>query len=422
VIAVASGKGGVGKTNLTANLAVALAHHGLRVWVLDADLGLANLDLVLGVRTTHTLESVLRGERRLADVVARDRRAFACCRRRAASAELTALSAAQQLQILDEIDALDGEVDVLLIDVAAGLSSNVLYFAAAASETLVVTTPEPTAIADAYALVKVLSTRWGRTTFPVVVNMAATPIDADAASSGSQASRASSSRCVSSSRLDPGGRRRAARGARTDAARHDGARLAGGRAIAALADRLGAGTPVCRPAASSSSSAPARRGGRLSMASTGYTDLGARQGADADRRGAPTTAAAGNREEILRRYLPLVRRVVQRLAVRKPPHIELDDPRLVGHRRSARRDREVRSEEGGALLDVRAVPHSGRHPRSPALARLGAAQRPPEGGAHREGLARARGSARPAATEEEIATELDLTLAQYQELLGKVGR
>jgi flagellar biosynthesis protein FlhG len=181
VIAVASGKGGVGKTNLTANLAVALAHHGLRVWVLDADLGLANLDLVLGVQATHTLESVLRGERRLAEVVTEGPAGVRLLPAARGVAELTALTAAQQLQVLDEIDALEGEVDVLLIDVAAGLSSNVLYFAAAASETLVVTTPEPTAIADAYALVKVLSTRWGRTTFPIVVNMAVTPIDADAA-------------------------------------------------------------------------------------------------------------------------------------------------------------------------------------------------------------------------------------------------
>jgi flagellar biosynthesis protein FlhG len=181
VIAIASGKGGVGKTNLTANLAVALAHHGTRVWVLDADLGLANLDLVLGVRATHTLESVLLGERRLAEVVTEGPAGVRLLPAARGVAELTALTPTQQLQVLDEIDALDGQVDVLLIDVATGLSSNVLYFAAAAGETLVVMTPEPTAIADAYALVKVLATRWGRTTFPVVVNMAATPIDADAA-------------------------------------------------------------------------------------------------------------------------------------------------------------------------------------------------------------------------------------------------
>jgi flagellar biosynthesis protein FlhG len=181
VLAVASGKGGVGKTNVTANLAVALAQRGARVWVLDADLGLANLDMVYGVRPAHTLEDVLRGDRRLADVVAEGPAGVRLVPAASGMAELTALTPAQQLRMLEEVDALDGELDVLLIDVAAGISSNVLYFAAAATETLVVTTPEPTAIADAYALVKLLATRWGRRTFPVLVNMASNAADAAAA-------------------------------------------------------------------------------------------------------------------------------------------------------------------------------------------------------------------------------------------------
>jgi flagellar biosynthesis protein FlhG len=181
VIAVASGKGGVGKTNLTANLAVALARRGLRVWVLDADLGLANMDVVYGVRPAHTLEHVLRGEKRLRDIVAEGPAGVRLVPAASGVAALTALTPAQQLHVLDEVDALDGELDVLLIDVAPGISSNVLYFAAAATETLVVTTPEPTAIADAYALIKVLATRWGRHDFPVLVNMAETAADAAAA-------------------------------------------------------------------------------------------------------------------------------------------------------------------------------------------------------------------------------------------------
>lgn len=181
VIAVASGKGGVGKTNVTANLAVLLARRGLRVWVLDADLGLANLDLVYGVRPAHTLESVLRGERRLADVVTEGPAGVRLLPAASGVAEMAALTPAQQLHMVEEIDALEGSLDVLLIDVAAGISSNVLYFAAAATETLVVTTPEPTAIADAYALVKVLATRWERRTFSVLVNMAGSAADAEAA-------------------------------------------------------------------------------------------------------------------------------------------------------------------------------------------------------------------------------------------------
>ena len=181
VIAVASGKGGVGKTNLTANLAVALARRGLRVWVLDADLGLANMDVVYGIRPTHTLEHVLRGEKRLVDIVADGPAGVRLVPAASGVAALTALTPAQQLHVLDEVDALEGDLDVLLIDVAPGIVSNVLYFAAAATETVVVTTPEPTAIADAYALIKVLATRWGRHGFPVLVNMAESAADATAA-------------------------------------------------------------------------------------------------------------------------------------------------------------------------------------------------------------------------------------------------
>ena len=181
VIAVASGKGGVGKTNLTANLAVMLARRGLRVWVLDADLGLANLDVVYGVTPTRSLLDVLRGPQRLADVVIDGPAGVRLLPAASGVAELTALTAAEQLAVLEEVDALEDALDVLLIDVAAGISSNVLYFAAAATETLVVVTPEPTAITDAYALVKVLATRWDRREFPVVVNMATSARDAEEA-------------------------------------------------------------------------------------------------------------------------------------------------------------------------------------------------------------------------------------------------
>ena len=248
VVAVASGKGGVGKTNVTANLAVTLARRGTRVWVLDADLGLANVDLVYGVRPAHTIEAVLRGERRLSEVVVDGPAGVRLVAAASGTAELTALSPAQQLCILDEVDALDGELDVLLIDVAAGISSNVLYFAAAASETLVVTTPEPTAVADAYALIKTLATRWERRTFPVLVNMAASAADAEA----TFARLAAVAQRFLSVRLDFAGWvpfddavPRAVRAHTPFVLASPGAPAA--HAIAALADRLGRGADPAVP-------------------------------------------------------------------------------------------------------------------------------------------------------------------------------
>ena len=180
-IAVTSGKGGVGKSNVAANLAVALAHRGQRVCVLDADVGLANLDVLYGLEPREGVQHVLRGERTLADVMVEGPAGVRLIPGASGLAELTALSASQQLCLLDAVDALEGTLDVLLVDTAAGVSSNVLFFAGAAAEVLVVITPEPTSIADAYAVVKLLAARHGQRLFQVVVNMAAGVADAHAA-------------------------------------------------------------------------------------------------------------------------------------------------------------------------------------------------------------------------------------------------
>jgi flagellar biosynthesis protein FlhG len=173
VIAVTGGKGGVGKTTVVTNLAVALARRGARVMVLDADLGLANVDVLLGLNPTYTLQHVLLGERSITEVAVTGPAGVQIVPAATGIEELTHLGVEERLLLLEQVDALDGAFDILLIDTAAGISSNVLYFNSAAHDVLVVVTPEPTAITDAYALMKVLATRHGLERFSLLVNQAA---------------------------------------------------------------------------------------------------------------------------------------------------------------------------------------------------------------------------------------------------------
>ncbi len=172
VIAVTSGKGGVGKTNVVANLAIALASSGKRVLMMDADLGLGNLDVLLGVVPRFTLEHVFSGERHLSEVMVAGPEGVMILPSSSGIQDLTVLTPDQQLLLVDELDRLALDVDYLLIDTGAGISSNVTYFAVAAQQILVVVSPEPTAITDAYALMKVLSTRYGEKYFRLLVNRA----------------------------------------------------------------------------------------------------------------------------------------------------------------------------------------------------------------------------------------------------------
>jgi flagellar biosynthesis protein FlhG len=178
VIAVTSGKGGVGKTNIVANLAIAFSKQGKSVLVLDADLGLGNIDVLLGLAPQYSLEHVILGEKSLSEVIFDGPAGIKILPTGSGVEELTALTPEQKLVLLSEFDRLENSLDIFLIDTGAGISSNVLYFSTMAEEIIVVLTPEPTSLTDAYAIIKVLSQKHGEKEFKVLVNMARNEGDA----------------------------------------------------------------------------------------------------------------------------------------------------------------------------------------------------------------------------------------------------
>jgi flagellar biosynthesis protein FlhG len=177
VIAVTSGKGGVGKSTVVANLAVALAQRGARVLALDGDLGLANLDQMLGVIPAHTLQDVVEGKCSIEEVLtpASGVQLLPGCSGRY---DLANMNDEQRLGLFGAIDALEERFDVLIVDTGAGIGSNAVTFAAGAQEVLVVTTPEPTAIRDAFAMIKVLGTRCRVQQVSLLPNMVASAAEA----------------------------------------------------------------------------------------------------------------------------------------------------------------------------------------------------------------------------------------------------
>ena len=170
VISITSGKGGVGKTNIATNLAYALARSGKRVLVFDADLGLANIDILLGITPQYTIEHVIRGEKRLSDVIIHTPEGIHVLPSSSGVEELTNLSLFQKKRLIDEFSLLNEVYDFVIVDTPAGISSNVIYFNLAASEIINIVEPDPTSFTDAYALMKVLSVRYGVNEFKIVVN------------------------------------------------------------------------------------------------------------------------------------------------------------------------------------------------------------------------------------------------------------
>lgn len=173
VITIASGKGGVGKTNVVVNLAVACQRMGQKVLIFDADLGLANIDILFDLNPKYTIEEIISGERDLSQVIIPGPEGVAVIPASSGVQELTDLTEGQKMHLLNEFDMLNNAYDILLIDTGAGVSSNVIYFNMAAEERLIVVTPEPTSITDAYALMKILFNRHGIKQFKVLMNMVA---------------------------------------------------------------------------------------------------------------------------------------------------------------------------------------------------------------------------------------------------------
>jgi flagellar biosynthesis protein FlhG len=172
VIAITSGKGGVGKTNIVANIGFALSQMGKRVLILDADLGLGNIDVLLGLTPKYNLSHVVMREKTASEIIIEGPKNLKILPASSGIQELTQLTEEQRNNIFSELDSALDHIDILLIDTAAGISSNVMYFNMTAQEVLVVVTPEPTSMTDAYALMKVMSLKYSAKKFRLLVNLA----------------------------------------------------------------------------------------------------------------------------------------------------------------------------------------------------------------------------------------------------------
>jgi len=174
VIAVASGKGGVGKTNITVNLGVALATQGKQVLLLDADLGLANIDVMLGLHPQYNLQHVLNGSKTLAEIIVEGPAGLKIIPAASGVQKMAELSPAEHAGMIQAFSEMEQHIDILLIDSAAGIADSVVSFTRAAQEVIVVVCDEPASITDAYAFVKLLSREYQVTRFHIIANMCRT--------------------------------------------------------------------------------------------------------------------------------------------------------------------------------------------------------------------------------------------------------
>lgn len=171
VIAIASGKGGVGKTNVSVNLASALANKGQSVMLMDADLGLGNVDVLLGIKPKYNFSHVLHGEKKLEEIIIKGPSDVLIVPASSGMQNMSQLSVTEHAGMIRAFSDLNYDLDVFIIDTAAGISDSVISFCKAASDIIIVLCDEPASLTDAYALIKVLNQNHGVKRFKVVANM-----------------------------------------------------------------------------------------------------------------------------------------------------------------------------------------------------------------------------------------------------------
>ncbi len=170
-IVIASGKGGVGKTNLVVNMALTMGQLGRKTMILDADLGMANVDILMNLKPVYTLIDVMSGKKELQDVILRGPYNLEVLPGGSSIPEIIEIDINQREQLISRLSYLENEVDILFIDCSAGISRNMLTFISAADELVLVTTPEPTAITDVYSVMKIVDRYCMHTSAGLIVNM-----------------------------------------------------------------------------------------------------------------------------------------------------------------------------------------------------------------------------------------------------------
>ncbi len=178
VLAITSGKGGVGKTNIIANLAYSLRKMGKKVLLLDADVGLGNIDVLLGLSPKYNISHVIAGKKKIKDIIVKGPGNIDIIPASSGIQEVTNLDKNAKLVLMEQINEIGTNYDYFLIDTGAGIYDTVTFFCNAAQEIFVVATPDPTSITDAYALMKVMYKKFGEKEFNLIVNFVKTEKEA----------------------------------------------------------------------------------------------------------------------------------------------------------------------------------------------------------------------------------------------------